>query len=322
MMDSTSQHSYKPDILGDGFEQRTIQQPDDYEGAVTCTLIRKKSLSETTKAIVYIHGFNDYFFQAEFANWCCAHGFNFYAIDLRKYGRSILPHQKMNNVRNLTEYFEDLDVALDIIHAEGNNNVVLNGHSTGGLICTYYVQEHPHSKLFHSLFLNSPFFEFNEPWVLRKLGVPLISTIGLKKPNRLKRGGFSKWYGHSIHQSERGEWNYNLVWKPHLAPLVNFGWISAIHRGQKAVKTGKEITVPLLVVFSQNSLKPTKWSEDITSSDVILNVASIQRVSKSLNSKSCHFIQLNGLLHDVLLSPQPIRSQLYNELELWLHQHA
>lgn len=319
-METSNQNEYKADILGDGFEQRTLILSDDYEGSVIATLVRKRSTVETTKAILYIHGFNDYFFQAEFANWCCAHGINFYAIDLRKYGRSILSHQKMNNVRDLAEYFEELDIALGILKSEGNQHVMLNGHSTGGLICTYYAQQHPHSNLFHSLFLNSPFFEFNEPWVLRKLGVPLISMIGLKMPDRLKKGGFSIWYGHSIHRSEQGEWDYNLTWKPHLAPLVNFGWIGAIHRAQIAVKTGSEIKVPLLVVFSQKSFKPRKWSSDIHASDVILNVKSIQRVSKSLNCRSVHFIQRNGLLHDVLLSPQPIRLQLYKELELWLNE--
>ena len=58
---------YTPDILGKGFEQKTLNFPNDYEGTITATIIRKKAASPTHKAVLYIHGFNDYFFQAEMA---------------------------------------------------------------------------------------------------------------------------------------------------------------------------------------------------------------------------------------------------------------
>lgn len=310
--------SYQPDILGNGFEQLTINQPDDYEGKVTCTVIRKKGNASGKKAVLYIHGFNDYFFQAELANWYNANGYHFYAVDLRKYGRSILPNQKMNNVRDLTEYFADLDTALQLIQAEGNTTVLLNGHSTGGLICTYYAQQHPNSPLFHGMFLNSPFFEFNESKFKRKFGVPFIAKRALKKPNKLKIGGFTKWYGHSLHVSEHGQWDYNLAWKPHIAPAVNYGWIRAIHTAQLAVRKGDEITVPVIVIFSMKSVYPKKWSDELYEGDAILNVEDIQRVSNSLNCKSLSTIQMDGLLHDVVLSPHEVKVDMYNRLGNWL----
>jgi alpha-beta hydrolase superfamily lysophospholipase len=310
--------NYQPDILGNGFEQLTIHQPDDYEGKITCTVIRKKTANASKKAVLYVHGFNDYFFQAELANWYNAHGYNFYAVDLRKYGRSILPNHKMNNVRDLKEYFADLDTALRIIQTEGSTTVLLNGHSTGGLICTYYAQEHPNSELFHSMFLNSPFFEFNESKFKRKFGVPFISKRALKKPDKLKKGGFTKWYGYSLHTSEHGQWDYNLTWKPHIAPSVNYGWIRAIHEAQLAVRTGKEITVPTIVIFSMKSVYPKKWSDELYEGDAILNVEDIRRVSELLNCKSINTIQMDGLLHDVVLSPHEVKVDMYNRLGNWL----
>jgi len=310
--------NYQPDILGNGFEQLTINQPDDYEGKVTCTVIRKKTATASKKAVLYVHGFNDYFFQAELANWYNAHGYNFYAVDLRKYGRSILPNHKMNNVRDLKEYFADLDTTLRIIQTEGSTTVLLNGHSTGGLICTYYAQEHPNSELFHSMFLNSPFFEFNESKFKRKFGVPFIAKRALKKPDKLKKGGFTKWYGYSLHTSEHGQWDYNLAWKPHIAPSVNYGWIRAIHEAQLAVKTGKEITVPTIVIFSMKSVYPKKWSDELYEGDAILNVEDIRRVSELLNCKSINTVQMDGLLHDVVLSPHEVKVDMYNRLGNWL----
>lgn len=315
---ASAQPIYRPDILGDGFEQATIQQPDDYEGKVTCTVIRKPGPPKSRKAVLYIHGFNDYFFQEEMANWYISQGFRFYAVDLRKYGRSILPNQKMNNVRDLREYFADIDTALRIIQQEGADSVLLNGHSTGGLIATYYAQEHPHSELFDALFLNSPFFDFNEPWLLKKLGVPMIAKQGLKHPDKLKKGGFTKWYGYSLHTSEHGEWDYNLAWKPHVAPSVNYGWIRAIHSAQLAVQSGKEITVPLIVISSMKSVYPKKWSPKLFTGDAILDVKDIRRVSEKLNASDKTLVCMTGLLHDVVLSPQSARNEVYAQLGEWL----
>ncbi len=59
---STPKIRYKEDILQEGFEQTTIHQPDDYEGKVIATLIRKRKKTTTSKAVLYVHGFSDYFF--------------------------------------------------------------------------------------------------------------------------------------------------------------------------------------------------------------------------------------------------------------------
>ncbi|MGL5919064.1 MAG: alpha/beta hydrolase, partial [Bacteroidales bacterium] len=54
---------YVQDELGGKFEKQTIAMPDDYEGNVVCSLIKSPHDIPSTKAVLYIHGFNDYFFQ-------------------------------------------------------------------------------------------------------------------------------------------------------------------------------------------------------------------------------------------------------------------
>ena len=41
----------------------TIPQADDYEGKVVSTFIAHKSNEHRSKAVLYLHGYNDYFFQ-------------------------------------------------------------------------------------------------------------------------------------------------------------------------------------------------------------------------------------------------------------------
>ena len=130
---------YQPDILGDGYQCRTLQLANDYEGEVVTTLVRKPPLPETDRALLYVHGYNDYFFQKELGDSLNAHGYNFYALDLRKYGRSLRPHQDAFFCKDLSEYFADLDTALTIIRQECNREIFLMGHSTGGVITSYYL---------------------------------------------------------------------------------------------------------------------------------------------------------------------------------------
>ena len=69
------------------------------------------------RAVLHVHGFADYFFQTGLAEWWDARGYDFYAVDLRKYGRSWLPHQTPTYVDDLATYAEDLDAALAVITA-------------------------------------------------------------------------------------------------------------------------------------------------------------------------------------------------------------
>ncbi|VAW30429.1 Lysophospholipase, partial [hydrothermal vent metagenome] len=52
-----------------GFIFHTLELKPDYEGKVVATLIEKKAAKSTKKALLYLHGFNDYFFQNHFADW-------------------------------------------------------------------------------------------------------------------------------------------------------------------------------------------------------------------------------------------------------------
>lgn len=313
-----SKNNYLPDVLGDGFTKLTLSFDDDYEGEVVATLIRRKSLTKTSKAILYIHGFNDYFFQEEMSKEFNEQGYNFYALDLRKYGRSHLSHQKLNNVRSLIEYDEEIDLSLQIIKSENNKQVILMGHSTGGLIATNYAGNHLNSDLFHGMICNSPFYEFNLNVLERKIGIPILSLLSRYFPNKLISSGFSKLYGYSLHKNKHGEWNYSLTWKPHEIPKVNLGFINAIYNGQKIIQNRLVIDVPLLVMYSNKSIYENHWSEKFKEGDAVLNVNHIRNYASKIKGNVTSFEIENGM-HDLILSKKPVREKVYKKMFEWIN---
>ncbi|MDH6310218.1 alpha-beta hydrolase superfamily lysophospholipase [Dysgonomonas sp. PFB1-18] len=310
---------YTEDILRNGFEELTIPLNDDYEGENVATLIRKKAEAGVAKAVLYIHGFNDYFFQAEMAGRFVDQGYNFYALDLRKYGRSYLPHQKFNDIRDLKAYYEEMRKALDIIHDEGNSEVILVGHSTGGLIVTLFAKDHPESDRYDGLILNSPFFDFNLSRHI-KIFLPFVSFLGRFFPRVRVSGGFSEEYGKSIHQSYYGEWNYDTSWKPNIAPKVNLGWIRAIYRAQQEVRKNFIIAKPTLVMHSERSGTNRYDKEQAKSMDIILNVDDIERISCDMGS-NVETVSISGGIHDLMLSEETVRQKVHDTIFDWLKRH-
>lgn len=310
---------YKEDILTDGFEQQTRSLKDDYEGKAVATLIRRLSAAKTDKAVLYIHGFNDYFFQKEMAVEFNKHHFNYYALDLRKYGRSYMPHQKFNDIRDIRDYFEEITAALQIIRKEENQEVLLIGHSTGGLIVTLYAKEHKESKLFQGVILNSPFFKFNVP-SFQKLFLPIGSFFGRFFPHIKISGGFTEAYGITLHKAYKGEWDYNLLWKPNIAPKVNLGWIRAIYTAQKTLNKGFLITKPLLVLHAEKSLTDTRNETLVKSADIILNIKDIKQQAGKIQG-DVEVIAIHGGIHDLFLSSKVAREEVYQVVFRWVDRH-
>ena len=109
---------WTPDTLLPGYEATTLHFPDDYDGPVTATLVRHKAGTPGAGAFLYVHGYIDYFFQEHFAEQCNAHGYDFYALDLRKYGRSLGSSKHPNFCKDIREYYPDITMAINIIRQE------------------------------------------------------------------------------------------------------------------------------------------------------------------------------------------------------------
>jgi len=306
------------DVLGSPYERHTIDLGTDDEGPVVATLVRRRAEKPSRRAVLYVHGFVDYFFQTHLADFFAENGWDFYALDLRKYGRSLLPHQTPNFARSLTEYYPELDEAARIIReVDGHDQMLVGGHSTGGLITSLWSHSRQGQGLIDGLFLNSPFFDFNTPWWVRR---PLVSAVvrsGSRNPYRkvpLKTLGL---YGESLHSQQRGEWTYDLAWKPLMGFPVTVGWLDAVRRGQRRLRAGLGIDAPIMVACSTRTFRGRAWDDDLRLTDSVLDVEHIVRWAPRLGARVT-IARFDGGMHDLTLSGKDVRTEVFRELSRWV----
>ncbi|MFI3280577.1 MAG: alpha/beta hydrolase [Rikenellaceae bacterium] len=310
---------FRPDILGEGFEQLTIEQPDDYDGQVVTTVVRHTPIEGVTRAVLYVHGYNDYFFQREMAEQFIDQGWQFYAVDLRRYGRSIRSWQTPYKVYEIEEYFADIDAAIDVMQAQGVEQIVLMAHSTGGLTTPLYCHANRENLRVDALILNSPFFDMNlGAGLFENLGVPIVSTFGALFRDCVVQGGTDSpgGYGRSLHVDYDGEWSFDTSIKRLESLPITTGWIRAIHLAQKELQRGLEIPCPTLVLYSDKSVSG-EYSGEYMHGDSVLDVADIAKYAAGLGPNVTQ-IEVAGGMHDLVLSAPEVRHPLYLTLFEWL----
>lgn len=308
--------TWKPDILGKEFEYTLVNQGRDYSGDVRCAVVRRLA-PEAKRAVVYVHGFSDYFFQKDMAEEFVGHGYSFYAVDLRKYGRALLSGQRMFEVRDMREYFPDIQAAIDIAKADGYAEIILIGHSTGGLSTSYYMETEPDPAV-KALILNSPFLAWNLPAIMRKAIVPAVSFIGRFMPKIPVKSGGTIDYTRSLSRRLGGEWDFDSRWKPDIMPDVDAGWIHAIDSAQRALAKGK-VRVPILLLHSDRNARPGDSADKFASSDGVLDVNLIADAGRRLGNNVTEITIPEGL-HDLVLSRPAVRAQVYRTIFNWLKE--
>ncbi|MFI3264801.1 MAG: alpha/beta hydrolase [Rikenellaceae bacterium] len=311
---------YRPDILGEGFEQITIEQDDSYDGEVVATLVRHTPLENVTRAVLYVHGYNDYFFQREMAKQFIEQEWQFYAVDLRRYGRSTSEWQTPFEVRKISEYFADIDAAIDIMVSEGVDEIILMGHSTGGLTTSLYCHENRENLRVNALILNSPFFDMNlgGGW-LESIGVPCVSFLGALFRNFEVMGGSDNisGYAKSISDKYDGEWSMDSSLKRDVSLPITAGWIRAIHTAQKKLQSGLDIPCPVLVLYSDKSVQGEYSAQEYMSGDSVLDVDDIAAYAPMMGFNVTQK-EIQGGMHDLVLSRSEVRYPLYKTIFNWI----
>ncbi|GEM_PF-41498 len=307
-----------PDILGNGYEATTLNLGTDDEGEVVATLVRYQpdKSERSARAVLYVHGWNDYFFQRETAEFWHAQGVSFYAVDLRKYGRSLREWQTPGYTDSLSVYAQDLAAALAVIKDElgQHTSIMLMGHSTGGLITSLFLHYNPDAA--SGLILNSPWLELQGSAIVRTLSTPALTQMARIQPKAPLPDIDAGFFSRTVSKEYGGEWEYNTQWRPTPSFPVRPGWLAAIVTGHARVARGLDIRVPVLVLASDKTTISARWNEAMRSSDSVLDVEPIARRAVQLG-QNVTVSRIAGGIHDLSLSPRPIRDHYFESIRLW-----
>ena len=327
--DRSTSITWQPDVLGEGYDHMVIPlgADPDGEGDVVATVVRFTNgmPASPTTAVLYVHGMSDYFFQRHVAEHFADLGYAFFALDLRKCGRSRLDGQTPHYVSSLSLYDADLDSAMRVIRTEHPGiDVLLVGHSTGGLVLPLWLTRRRKrmgaegTAGFKGMILNSPFFDLPTPVAARTAATALVEAVGAfagKRP--VPREQDVDIYGASLHNSRHGEWDYNLDWKPLTGFPVRIGWLRAIRRGQIQLHRGLDLDVPALILRSKLSglLKAHAHLADVA--DLVLDVRQIQKWSGCIGDLTT-VVPIVDARHDVFLSSEAPRKKAFSAVDRWL----
>lgn len=318
---------WKPDILGDGFEQCTLDLGVDDEGPVVATLVRSlpnqrpwwhlghasRPLADVD--VLYVHGWSDYFFQKRLAKFWTDRGARFFALDLRKYGRSLRDGQTPGYVTDLVTYDEDIAAAMKAMDADDSRRLVLFGHSTGGLVLSLWASRNPGRA--SAVVLNSPWLEFQLG--LRPAIAPVIGWGAKVRPlesiPQVDLGFYTRAQAEVADPDDPVEVNY--AWRPEQTMPMHAAWLNAVLSGHAKVHAGLAIEAPVFVLLSARMAVPTHWSEELTKADTVLVVDDIARAALKLGS-SVTIDRIDGALHDVFLSAHDAREDAYRRLARWV----
>ncbi|HEX4090267.1 MAG TPA: alpha/beta hydrolase [Trebonia sp.] len=318
---------WQPDILGDGYAQTVLKlgADPDGEGQIAAVLVRREPRDGEAAqgAVLYVHGFSDYFFQTTLADFFADRGMSFYGLDLRKSGRARRPGQTAHYVSDLALYDDELERALAIVAAaHPDQPVVLAAHSTGGLIAALWLDRRRAAGRVApvaGLVLNSPWFDLQGKPALRGPVTQALRVLSKAQPKRVFKA-MPGVYGRTLHTSGTGEWDFDVALKPLDGFPVTMGWLNAVRRGHARLHHGLDVGVPSLVLRSSRSDFSGTYTELSDRADTVLDVTQIARWAGCLGGETT-VVPIDDARHDVFLSLAEPRERAYATVDGWLKQH-
>jgi alpha-beta hydrolase superfamily lysophospholipase len=318
---------WQRDILGEEFESHafTAAGPDGVER--TATLVRFRPAVAGVlpfpghrRAVLFLHGWSDYFFNVDLARFWSSAGYDFYALDMHNHGRSLRPESPGGYVSDLADYDAEIEMACRLISQEGvTRPLTLMGHSTGGLVAALWASRHPEAV--SQLILNSPWLEMHGSALVRRAASSMVGPVARFRPEAVLRLPERGFYWRTISSSADGEWSLDDRYRPPMAFPVRAGWLSAVLAGHTKVARGLNIEAPILVLLSRGSANGLFWSEEMRRTDAVLDVNVIAARALTLG-RTVTVERIEGALHDVFLSPAAVRADAYARLSRWLRAYG
>jgi alpha-beta hydrolase superfamily lysophospholipase len=247
------------------------------------------------------------------------HGYDFFALDLRKCGRSIIsPEQDQyrHYFTDIHEYDEEITLSIEHILKEANGKtkkLIFYGHSTGGLIASLYTASGPRHQDIDALILNSPYLTALDTSFTESMLESVVMKLSLSVDIP------DNWYNRSIHSSHKGEWNFDIKKKPVDKIRVHGPSFYAIRLAQQdLMKKGSCISCPILLMCSHRSIRPDKiWRDEYDEADLLLNVTTMRRAASTMGPHVT-ICEIENGRHDLFLSKPSVLEKTFTTMFQWL----
>ena len=316
-------HAWRDDELLPGYQARDMElagvrrhpeevDPEVGDDTLVATLVRRAA-PRHDRAVLYLHGWNDYFFQTHVATWWNELGYDFYALDLRRYGRSLRAGMMAGYIEDLGEYDLEIDAAVEEV-ASRHESVVLYAHSTGGLVGALWADRHPHTLA--GLVLNSPWIDLQGSALVRALVPPIVRGLATRAATFVLPLPDNGFYARTLEALGDGTWSYDPELKRSPSNPTRSAWLTAVMAGHDKVSAGLAIDCPILMVTSTRSDFRRRWSDDLLGVDTVLDVSRLAARAHCLGPHLT-LVRLEGAVHDVVLSPKAVRDRFHDEIRRW-----
>ena len=332
---------WRPDVLGEEFEQLELPLGSDDEGEVVATLVRHRPRARawftwpwerrrgaaSGADVLYVHGWSDYFFNPELARFWTDAGARFFALDLRKYGRSLRPGQTPGYITNLADYDADIEAALAAM-GHGATDARRGIRSTAD-------PARPLHRRTHAEPLGGA-----APRPCRGARARQSVARVPGQPDR-SRGADARDQLGCAHEPDGSdaERRPRLLHPNRLegarrrvgvlaASGVPTAGSRCIRRGSRAILAGHatvaagiDVGAPVLSLLSARSTIMPRWDPAMLTTDIVLVVDDIAQRSLMLGPEVA-VARIDGALHDVFLSREPARAAAYASVTHWLRGYG
>ncbi len=280
------------------------------------TLVRPRVQPDApTSAVLHVHGYNDYFFQTHLGNAFVDSGRAFYAVDLARAGRSLVPGDIPHYMADVAEQGEDIDAAVRAIaELHPGLAIVVHGHSTGGLTTAMWAADKGHPAL-AGVILDSPLFG-KRYGLAQRVGSHALPLIAAVRPRGEVSRGPSIYATHQ-HVTGGGRWDFDVAWKRPQGLRARVAWANAVRVAEARISKGLRLPVPVLVARSDSSGPDVADNPLLDSQDTVLDVAQIARMAPLLGDHVTELV-ISGGVHELSLSREKPRAAYLDGVLGWL----
>lgn len=286
----TSHLQFAPDVLP-GYEAAPVAQG---------TLVRRVAQPAAPRgAVLHLHGHNDYFFQTHLADALAEAGYAFFAVDVRRCGRSLREGDLPHYFDDISEQGEDLAAAIDAVGTlMPDAPLAVHAHSTGGLAAAVHLASQGTAPV-RALVLDSPWFGSPATWRTR-ISPAVLPIIARRDPHAIVSEGRSL-NATRLLDLNGGPWHFDPAWKRPEGVPARAAWLLAVARAQRTVARGLDLDIPVLAARAAAGGPESLDNPDHMRQDTVVDVRAISRLAPRLGPHAEVLVVPDGI-HDLCLS--------------------